>query len=81
MIDAYCTSGSSPQADFTLFSDVPHATIYLLTPLSEAAHAFLDQHIPEDATYLGPSLAVEHRFLHPLLAGIDAAGLTIKVCR
>jgi hypothetical protein len=73
--------GTKPQADFSLFYDSPFPTVYLLTPLSSAARAFLDQHISDNATYLGPSLAVEHRFLHPLLAGIDEAGLRVEVLR
>jgi hypothetical protein len=57
--DAYRTSGSSPgttgnrKPDFHLFFDDPNPTIYLLTPYSKPACAWVAEHIPDDAMWFG----------------------------
>jgi len=84
-MDSFFTkSGSSPgktQADFTLFSDVPHASVYLLTAHTDAAEKFVAQFLPDDAMRLGAAIAIDHRCLHPILAKIDAEGLRVEVLR
>jgi hypothetical protein len=57
MLNAFQTSGTSPTKkagpDFSVFSDVPHPTIYMLTPLSKNACSWVS-----DITYAalpGPS--------------------------
>jgi hypothetical protein len=53
-------------------------TIFLLTPLSSAANEWVSEHLPEDAMRFGGSIVVEHRFISPIVAGIQSDGL---VCR
>jgi len=83
MLNAFATSGTSPTSkrtrpDFHLFSDVPHATVYLLTPYSKSACQWVSEHIPDDATWFGSSIVVEHRFAAALLAQIERDGLVVS---
>jgi hypothetical protein len=81
-LNAYATSGSSPgkqvRSDFHLFSDVPHPTIYLLTPNSKPACAWVADHIPDDAMWFGSSIVVEHRYCAALVAQIERDGLRVS---
>jgi len=61
-------------ADFTLTN---HGSIYLLTPHTDAAEAWIGEHIPEDAQTLGPSVAIEWRYVSDIADGIEADGLSI----
>jgi hypothetical protein len=82
MLNAFCTSGSSPskkaQPDFHLFSDVPNPTVYLLTPYSKSACAWVSVHIPDDAMWFGSSIVIEHRYAAALLAQIERDGLVVS---
>jgi hypothetical protein len=62
----------TPNHDFVARSE---GTIWIFTPLSQAASEFLSEHIQEDAQYFGSSLCVEHRFVYELLIGIREHGL------
>jgi hypothetical protein len=64
-VDPALSSGSSPgnrtrtRPDFHLFSDVPHFTVYLLTPYSQSACAWVAEHISDDAMRFGSSIVDE----------------------
>lgn len=55
-----------------------HGSIFLLQPMTPEADAWVGEHIPEDAQYLGTAVAVEHRFIADIVAGIQRDGLTVK---
>ena len=77
----FSMSGSSPgkpRPDFSIFSDVPHATVLLLTPYSKPAYAWIAEHIPDDAMWFGSSLVIEHRYVAALLAQIERDGLVVS---
>jgi hypothetical protein len=78
-LNAACTSGTSPskriRTDFHLFSDVPNPTVYLLTPYSKQACAWVAEHIPDDAMWFGSSIVVEHSYALALVAQIERDGL------
>ena len=80
-LNAACTSGTSPTSkrtpDFHLFSDVPDPTVYLLTPYSKSACACVAEHIPDDATWFGSSIVVDHRYAASLVAQIERDGLGV----
>jgi hypothetical protein len=86
MLNAFCTSGSSPTSkkgkkprpDFFLFSDVPNPTVYLLTPFSKSACAWIVEHISDDAMWFGSSLVIEHRYCAALIAQIERDGLRVS---
>jgi len=41
-------------------------SVYLITPLTPECGGWLKENVSEDAIYLGPSLAVEHRYVENL---------------
>ena len=63
--------------DFDCYYD--GSSLYLLTPVSDAAIAWADQHIDPDALGLGNAIAVEHRFIGDIIGGIRSDGLTVAV--
>ncbi len=74
--NSFHTSGSSPtEKPTTDFAIRDEGTIWLFIPQIPAAFEFLSEHIQNDAQYLGPSLAVEHRYVYELLTGLREHGL------
>jgi hypothetical protein len=65
---------NSPEPDFSVRDE---GTLFLLYPQSEAAKAWVEEHIPEDATYWGNAVVVEHRYIQDILAGINEDGLIV----
>jgi hypothetical protein len=53
-------------------------SIFLLQPVTEAACAWVLEHIPQDAQYFGDSVVVEHRYIADIVAGIQSDGLTVE---
>jgi hypothetical protein len=53
-------------------------SIFLLTPMSDAAREWIGEHIPEDAQYMGRALVVEHRYVEDIVAGMQSDGLIVK---
>ncbi len=49
-------------------------SVYLITPLTPECRDWLKENVSEDAMYLGPSLAVENRYLEHLVAGLQEQG-------
>lgn len=54
-----------------------HGSISLMTPTSDAARAWMDEHIPEDALWHGTSLAVEPRYAPAIVQGMIADGFAV----
>jgi hypothetical protein len=82
-VDPAVSSGSSPgkrpRPDFHLSSDVvPNPTVWLLTPYSKQACAWVAEHIPDDAMWFGSSIVVEHRYCAALIAQIERDGLVVR---
>lgn len=61
--------------DFTLYDG---GSLFLLTPKSEEATAWVEKHLPDDAPTLGRGVAVEHRFIEDIVEGLMSEGLTIR---
>lgn len=56
-----------------------HGSICILQALTEAAKDWVNEHLPEDAQTWGTNgTMVEPRYLQPILAGIEADGLSIR---
>lgn len=51
--------------------------IYLVRPVTDAAEQWIAEHVSEEATYFGPALVVEHRYIADLVAGMKADGLEV----
>ena len=56
-----------------------HGTIYLLRPLTEAAEAWVDEHIPDDAQIFGDAIVVEHRYIEAIAFGAQEDGLEVSL--
>lgn len=66
---------SAPTIDFTVMH---HGTIIILTPQTDAADAWVDEYLPEDAQQWAGGTVIEHRYFEPIYDGILADGLTIS---
>jgi predicted thioesterase len=52
-------------------------TLYLVRSASKAGAEWMDEHLPEDAQTLGRAVAVEHRYIGDIVAGMQADGLVV----
>ena len=55
-----------------------HGTLYLLRPVSRAASAWVDEHLPTDATWWCGAVVVEHRYIGPIIGGAIGDGLLVR---
>lgn len=62
----------------TDFSVSGGGTIFLLTPNTPEAEAWVEEHLPEDRQTLGKGIAVEHRYIGGIVDGIRDDGLTVN---
>lgn len=61
--------------DFTVSGG---GTIYLLCPHTQAARDWIDNNVDPDHQSLGNNVAVEHRYIADIVAGIQGDGLTVQ---
>jgi hypothetical protein len=67
------------EVDFTVFTDAPYASIYLLTPHTPVARAWLGENVQAGSNhFISSSLAVEHRYIAEIVEGIRAAGMDVR---
>jgi hypothetical protein len=55
-----------------------HGSLVVLTPQSPEAGDWVDEHLPDDAQWLGKGVVIERRYFEPIYDGITADGLTIS---
>jgi hypothetical protein len=75
MIDLFQTNGSSPPVHFHLEN---HGTIFPLRPISDSAQAWVDEHLPEDATWFCGAVVVEHCYIGAIVEGAIADGMVVR---
>lgn len=63
------------QPDFEVQNE---GSIFLLRPISSAARAWANEHLPADAQGFGFAYVVEHRYIADIVAGIQAEGLVVS---
>ena len=61
--------------DFELSS---HGTVYLFRPITRAAHHWVEEHLPPDATWWCGAIVVEHRHIGPIIGGPIGDGLVVR---
>jgi hypothetical protein len=66
------------EADFSIEGEGRFCAVYLLRPLTPAGFDWVEEHIPEDAQRLGNAVAVEHRYISDIVAGIQDDGLAVQ---
>jgi hypothetical protein len=73
--NTYFPVEQQPPIDFTLQGE---GTISILIAHTPQADAWVDEHIPEDATRWGLSgVVIEHRYVENIVQGIADDGLSI----
>jgi hypothetical protein len=72
--DSFVASGSSPSPDFEVEN---HQSIFLLRPLTPVAESWIEEFLPEDCTYFGSAVVVEHRYIADIVHGIQNDGLAV----
>ena len=55
------------------------ASVYLIQPKTEKTKEWFNEHIPEDAQFLGNSLAVEWRYAQDILEVMANDGLQLDI--
>ncbi len=75
--DSFVASGSSPTPDFLCEN---HGSIFLLRPLTPSATSWLEEHIGQDNGFqpYWPTCVIEHRYIWPILEGIQNDGLAVR---
>jgi hypothetical protein len=53
-------------------------TVYLLHPLTPAAHGWIAEHMPADALRLGEAVAIEWRYIGEIASGAIDDGLVAR---
>ena len=81
MLDAFCTSGTSPTStnsapntpDFRIEN---HSSVFLVVPLTEAAQSWIEENVSRHGFQpYWPTVVVEHRYIADLVDGIRVDGL------
>ena len=57
---------------------VCHGSLWLVDPLTEAARAWITEHVPDDAQWWASRLVVEPRYVHDLVVGMRDDGLEVR---
>ena len=75
-LNAYATSGTSPtQCDFVCEN---HLSLFLLRPISPAAFAWIEEHLPPDRMTFGNAVVIEPRYVSAILVGLQDDGLVVS---
>ena len=53
-------------------------SVYLFKPLTRAAHAWVDDHLPDNATWWCGAVVVDHRYIGPIVGGAIGDGLVVR---
>ena len=73
--DSFVASGSSPtRYDFICEN---HGSIFLLRPIPPSAFSWIEEHLPPDRITFGSAVAVDHRCIWAILAGLQDDGLVV----
>ena len=52
--------------------------VYLFRPVSRAADARVEDHLPDDAMWFEGAVVAEHRHIGPIIGGAIADGLVVQ---
>ena len=63
------------QIDLEVFGG---GSVYLLHPLTRAARDWVNEHLPDDATWFCGADVVEHRYIGPIVGGVIGYGLVVR---
>jgi hypothetical protein len=63
------------QADYEVSGG---GTVFLLTPLNDGAKAHLEENLSEESIWFVGGIAVEHRYIMPLVENLRAEGFVVR---
>lgn len=55
-----------------------HGSLMLLRPMTATGETWISEHIEEDAPYIGKAVAVEPRYIEPIVEGARGDGLVVE---
>ena len=55
-----------------------NGTVYLFRRISRAAHDWVEDNLPSNATWFGGAVVVEHRYIGPIIGGAIGDGLVVQ---
>jgi hypothetical protein len=64
-----------PLTDFIVRNE---GSIVLLTPITNVAKEWVEEHLPEDVQHWGTAIVVEPRYIMDILQGIHEDGLGVR---
>jgi len=64
-----------PQADYEVSGG---GTVFILTPLNKTSKQHLEEHLADDAIWFAGGVAVEHRYIMPLVEVLRAEGFVVR---
>ena len=78
--DSFVASGTSPTPDSAAldFRCENHGSIFLLYPLSQSARSWVEENLQSDAQWFGNAVAIERRYIWPILEGVRNDGLAVQ---
>lgn len=56
---------------------INHGSLVGMTPMSDTAREWMNEHIPDDAQWLGRQLMVEPRYAGDIIDGMQGDGLVV----
>jgi hypothetical protein len=65
---------SAKPADIMLSN---HGSVWLVTPVTDAAREWIDDNVAADAQYFAGSLVVEPRYIAGIVRGMEEDGFTV----
>jgi hypothetical protein len=55
-----------------------HGSVSLLRPITRAAHAWIDEHLPADASWFGGAFAIDQRYIGVIIRGAIQNALVVR---
>jgi hypothetical protein len=71
-------SNAKAQSDVIDIQVENQGSLFTFEALTDEANEWMEQHIPEDATWFGARLIVEHRYARDLANGMIGDGLCVR---
>jgi hypothetical protein len=60
------------------FRVIDGGSVFLLTPLTPSGQQWVEDNLPAEALRYAGAIAIEHRYIDPIVEGLMDAGLTLE---
>jgi hypothetical protein len=72
------TVSDEATVDIQVDGEGPMSTLFVFRPLTDAARAWADEHIPDDAQWFGGGFVVEHGYARDIAVAAINDGLVVR---